>query len=90
MSWKFKKIILQVASWFVQVKDDKFTSCEVAFYKLNIYDANFVNYYHMVESNFKEINFRKLCEKINLVKFNWTLDDLNTISQTLLKPLYRP
>ena len=32
----------------------------------------------MVESNFKEINFHKLCEKINLVKFNLTLDDSNT------------
>ena len=40
-----------------------FTSCEVAFYKLNIYDVSFTNDHHMAESNFKEINLRKLCEK---------------------------
>ena len=46
MSWKFKKFILQVVSCFLRVWDDKFTICEVAFYKLNIYDHNFVNYHH--------------------------------------------
>ena len=35
-----------------------FTSCEVTLYKLNIYDANFMNYHHMVKSNFKGINLR--------------------------------
>ena len=29
------------------------TSCEVAFYKLNIYHANFMSYNYMVESDFK-------------------------------------
>ena len=42
-----------------------FTTCEVAFYKLNIYDANFTNYHDMVESDFKGINL-KLCEKFIL------------------------
>ena len=37
-----------------------FTSCEVAFYKLNSFDADFTNYHHMVESDFKGINLRKL------------------------------
>ena len=40
-----------------------FTSWEVAFYKFSIHDANFTNYRHIVESNFKGINFRKLCEE---------------------------
>ena len=31
----------------------------------------------MVESNFKEINLRKLCEKAILVKCNLTLDNSN-------------
>ena len=53
-----------------------FTSCEVA--KLNIYNANFANYNHMVESNFKAINLRKLCEKAILIKCNLTLDNSNT------------
>ena len=78
MNSKCKKNILQVASCFLRVLDDKFTSCEVAFYKFNIYDANFVNYNHMVESNFKKINLRKLCEKIIFVKCNLTLDNSNT------------
>ena len=54
------------------------TSCEVVFYKLNIYDANFTNYHHMVESNFKGRNLRKLCEKVILIKCNLTLDNVNT------------
>ena len=29
-----------------------FTGCEVVFYKLNIYDANFTNYNRMAESDF--------------------------------------
>ena len=55
-----------------------FTSCEVAFYKLNIYDANFSSYYHMAESNFKGIYLRKLCGKAILIKCILTLDNLNT------------
>ena len=51
-----------------------FMSCEIACYKLNIYDANFTNYHHMVESNFKGINLRKLCEKAVLIKCILTLD----------------
>ena len=54
-----------------------FTSCEVVFYKLNNYDANFANYHHMVESNFKGINLRKLCEKAILIKCILTLDNTN-------------
>ena len=55
-----------------------FTSCEITFYKLRIYDANFTNYDHMVESSCKGINLRKLCEKAILIKYILTLDDLNT------------
>ena len=55
-----------------------FTSCEVAFYKLNIYDANIKNYHHMVASNFKGINLRKQCEKAILIKYIVTFDNLNT------------
>ena len=55
-----------------------FTSCEVAFYKLNIYDANFTNNHHMVQSNFKGINLRKLCEKTISIKCILTLDNSNT------------
>ena len=55
-----------------------FTSCEVAFYKFNIYGANFTNYHHMVESNYKGINLRKLCGKAILIKCILTLDNLNT------------
>ena len=53
-----------------------FTSCEVAFYKLN--DANSTNYHHMVESNFKVIDLRKLCEKAILMKSILTLDKFST------------
>ena len=56
----------------------KFTSCEVAFYKLNIYDVNFTNYHHVIESNFKGINLRKLCEKTILIKYILNLDNSNT------------
>ena len=56
----------------------KFTSYEVAFYKLNIYDVNFTNYDHMIESNFKGLNLRKLCEKTILIKCILTLDNSNT------------
>ena len=42
-------------------------SCEVAFYKLNISDANFTDKRHLVESNFKGINLRKLREKALLI-----------------------
>ena len=31
-------------------------SCEVAFYKLNISDANFTDKHHLVELNFKGVN----------------------------------
>ena len=55
-----------------------FTSCEVAFYKLNIYDANFTNYHHMVESNSKGINLLRLCSKAILIKCVLTLDNLDT------------
>ena len=50
-----------------------FTTCEVAFYKLNIYDANFTNYHDMVESDFKGINLLKLCDKfiLNSVERYW-------------------
>ena len=53
-------------------------SCEVAFYKLNIDDTSFTNFYRMVQSNFKEINLRKLCEKAILIKCILTLDNSNT------------
>ena len=55
-----------------------FTSCEVAFYKLNIQDASFTNYHHMFESNFKRLYLRWLCEKTILIKCNSTLDESNT------------
>ena len=55
-----------------------FTSCEVAFYKLNIYAVSFTNDHHMAKSNFKEINLRKLCEKTTFKKCILTLDNSNT------------
>ena len=55
-----------------------FTSCEIAFHKLNLYDSNFVNYNNMVKSNFKEINLCKLSQKPILMKCNLTLDNSNT------------
>ena len=55
-----------------------FTSYEVAFYKLSIYDANFMDYYHMVESNFKGINLVKLSKKAILIKCMLTVDNSNT------------
>ena len=54
-----------------------FMSCEIAFFKLNILDANFTNYYLMYESNFKGINLRKLCEMAIVTKCILTLDNLN-------------
>ena len=54
-----------------------FTSCEVAFYKLNIYDASFTSY-HMVESNFNRINLCKLCERAILIKCILTFIKSNT------------
>ena len=74
MSLKFK--MKKITSW--KFKMIMFTSCEVAFYKLNIYDANFTNYHHMVESSFKRINLRKLCRKAILIKCTLMLDNLNT------------
>ena len=47
MCWKLKNFILRVAclllftSWKFKIM---FASCEVVFYKLKIYDANFTNY----------------------------------------------
>ena len=58
-----------------------FTSCEVAFYKLNIYDANFTNYHdHMVGSNFKgiNINLHKLYEEAISIKRILTPVNSNT------------
>ena len=55
-----------------------FTGCEGVFYKLNIYDANFGNNYHIFESVLTGINLRKLCEKAILIKCILTFDNLNT------------
>ena len=47
------------------------TSCKVAFYKLNIYDANFESlsvWNHISESTFKGINLRKLCVEAFWIK----------------------
>ena len=55
-----------------------FTSCEIVCYKSNIYGANFTNYHHMVEANFKGINLRKLCEKAILIKCILIFDNSNT------------
>ena len=64
-----------------------FASCKVDFYKLNIYDVNFTNYYQIAESN-----LRKLCEKTILIKWILTLDNLNThhanAIETLIKTFY--
>ena len=60
-SWRFKMII--------------FTSCQVAFYKLNIYYVKFTNYHHIVELSFKGINLPKLCENAILTKYVLTLDN---------------
>ena len=43
--------------------EEMLKSCEVAFYKLNICDANFTDDHHVAESNFKGVNLRKLFEK---------------------------
>ena len=45
------------------------------FYKLNIEDDNFTNYHHLFESNFKELNLRKLCHKTVLIKCILTLNN---------------
>ena len=66
-----------------------FMSCEVAFYKLNIYDVNFTNYHHMVESNFKGTNLRKLCEKAILIKCILTLDNSNTHQLNTIETVIR-
>ena len=66
-----------------------FTGCEVALYKLNIYDVNFTNYHHMVESNFKGINLRKLCEKAILIKCILTLDNSNTHQLNTIETVIR-
>ena len=52
-------------------------SCAVAFYKLNISDANFTDKRHLVESNFKGINLRKLREKALLIKCILTPDNVS-------------
>ena len=90
VSWKLRSFFseLPVAFYELKVKDDKltswkfkmiiFTSCEVVFYKLNIWDANFKNHHHMLKSNFKGLNLRKLCEKTILIKCTLTLDNSNT------------
>ena len=63
-SWKFKMIM--------------FTSCEVAFYKLNIYYVKFTNYHHIAQLSFKGINLHKLCENAILIKCILTLDNSST------------
>ena len=62
-----------------------FTSCKIAFYKLNIYDDDFTIYDYMAESNFKGINLRKLCEHGYFDKIDF--DSRILINRTLLKPL---
>ena len=62
---------------------------EVAFYQLNIYNVNFTNYHHMVESNFKGINLRKLCEKAILIKCILTLDNSNTHQLNTIETVIR-
>ena len=57
--------------------------------KSNIYDANFTNNHHMVQSNFKGINLRKLCEKTVLKKCISTLDDSNTRYPNTIKTVIR-
>ena len=79
---------MPVAFYESKVQDEKYTrwkfeimfrSCEVVFYKLNIYDTNFTNYHQpCVESNFKGINLRKLFEKTIFIKCILTLDNSNT------------
>ena len=90
-SCKFKEIILRVASYVLWVENSKilFYEFPVAFYRLNIYDANYTNYHHMVESNFKGINLHKLCEKAVLINCILTLDNLNTHSQNAIETVIR-
>ena len=66
-----------------------FSSCEVAFYKLNIYNANFTNYHHMVESNLKGINFCKLYSMATLIKCIFTLDHSNTHQPNVIETVIR-
>ena len=66
-----------------------FKTCEVTFYKLNIYGANFTNYHHMVESNFKGINLCKLCGKAILIKCILTFDNFNTNQSNTIKTVIR-
>ena len=51
-----------------------FKSCEVAFNKF----TNFTNYQPMFETNLKEINLRKLCKEVILIKCVLTFDNSNT------------
>ena len=66
-----------------------FTSRKVAFYKLNIYNANFTSYQVMVEPEFKRINLRKLCEKAILIKFILTLENSNTHQSNAIEAVIR-
>ena len=70
------------------VRDTKFSK---KFFnnKLNIYDANFTNNHHMVQSNFKGINLRNLCEKTVLTKCISTLNDSNTRYPNTIKTVIR-
>ena len=79
-SCKFKEIVLRVASCVLWVENLKilFYKLPVDFYKSNIYGANYTNYHHMVESNLKGINLRKMCEKAILIKCILTLNNSNT------------
>ena len=52
-----------------------FMGCEVVFYKL---ECQCYPYHHMLESDFKRINLRKLCEKAILIICILTLDNSNT------------
>ena len=65
------------------------TSCEVAFYKLNIYDGNLTNYHHMFESNLKRINLLKLCKEAILIKSILTLDNSNTHEPNTIETVTR-
>ena len=57
--------------------EEMLMSCEVAFYKLNICDANFTDDHHVAESNFKWVNLRKLFEKALWIKCILTLDNVS-------------
>ena len=55
-----------------------FTSCEVAFCKLNVYYVKFTNYHHIAQLSFKGINLHKLCENAILIKCILTLNNSST------------